>query len=402
LSFAQDFSGAKTLHLSQNYRSSQLILDASTQVIAKSPTSYLRQLQSDILDPTRLEVYHAPTEAAEAEYLVHQIEQMIGGLSYFSLDSGRVADATSMISRSFADFAVFYRLGVQSQPLIEAFERSGIPYQTVGQTPFYERKEIKQILAYLWFSYNPHSLVHLETILNAEKETFKAKTLAQLTSLAETYNLSVWEVVQQFEQFPIFNMSQKKQLQTLALFLKELKEMGDTTPLPNLIELIVQFISQFQSDFTEKYSEQIKRLRLKTVPFENRLADFLETAMLHKETDDYDSRADRVTLMTLHASKGLEFPVVFLVGCEEGLLPYQHGQEPPDLEEERRLFYVGMTRAQQKLILTHTKARLLFGQKYQNKPSPFLNDIENTLKEIKAMSTPKAALKKETTQLKLF
>jgi superfamily I DNA/RNA helicase len=138
------------------------------------------------------------------------------------------------------------------------------------------------------------------------------------------------------------------------------------------------------------------------VPFENDLGRFLEVLALQKETDLYDPRADRVTLITLHAAKGLEFPVVFIVGCEEGLLPYQRSEETPDLEEERRLFYVGMTRAQQRLILTHAKTRFLFGQKYQNEPSPFLNDIENTLKEIKKMAARKAAQEKETVQLKLF
>ncbi|MDZ7261530.1 MAG: ATP-dependent helicase, partial [candidate division KSB1 bacterium] len=137
-------------------------------------------------------------------------------------------------------------------------------------------------------------------------------------------------------------------------------------------------------------------------PFENRLRDFLETAVLQKETDAYDPRAERVTLMTLHASKGLEFPVVFIVGCEENLLPYR--REGADLEEERRLLYVGMTRAQKKLFLTHTKSRFLFGERVQNEPSRFLADIEEALKESRqTFQKPKSRTKeKEELQLKLF
>jgi superfamily I DNA/RNA helicase len=153
LKFQEDFPAAKTIHLSQNYRSTQLILEASGQVIAKSAGERLK-IWSEFLDQTRLDIYQAPTDKAEAEYVVHQIEQMIGGTSYFSLDSGRVTD-DEQATRSFADFAVLYRLGAQSRLLIEAFQRSGMPFQTVGQTPFYEYKEIKEVLACLWLVYNP-------------------------------------------------------------------------------------------------------------------------------------------------------------------------------------------------------------------------------------------------------
>ena len=153
----------------------------------------------------------------------------------------------------------------------------------------------------------------------------------------------------------------------------------------------------------EKSSERLQQLSRRAAPFENRLGDFLESMALQKETDLYDPRADRVTLMTLHAAKGLEFPVVFIVGCEESLLPYQRGDEEPDIEEERRLFYVGMTRAQQRLVLTHAESRYLFGQQMNNLPSRFLDDIEQALKEIK--KSPRRKPAKETPdhiQLKLL
>ena len=391
LQFEADYPQAKNLHLSQNYRSTQLILDASTQVIAKSAASQHLQIWSDFIDQTRLEVYQAATAEAEAEYVVHSIERMVGGTSYFSLDSGRVDD--DGLGRTFGDFAVLYRLNALSQPLVEAFERSGIPFQTVGQTPFYEQKEVKAILVYLWFVYNPNSRLHLEMILERGQSTVEA-----LAAYAGENDLSLWEAVQHSDRPTSLNKGQKKRLKFLAAFLAQLKADAETQSVAQLVERIQQHLSP-----TEKPAEQIRQLIRSAVPFEDRLHDFLAVTALQKETDGYDPRADRVTLMTLHAAKGLEFPVVFIVGCEETLLPYQMDGKETDIEEERRLFYVGMTRAQQKLILSHAKTRFLFGQRRQNHPSRFVNDIEHTLKEIKQMARRSAKKEKpEAEQLKLF
>jgi DNA helicase-2/ATP-dependent DNA helicase PcrA len=330
-------------------------------VIGKSPVSERVKIWSDFMDQTKLVVHQAVSDRAEAEYTVQEIEKMMGGISYFSIDSGRSDNEEK--SLTFADFAVFYRLSAQSQPLIEAFERSGIPYQSVGQTPFYEYKEVRELLAYLWFLHNPDSTFHLETVL-----------------------------------------PKKKQRSQMISFLRSLSTQAEPHSVASLIGLIHRFtLEQRIHPLEETRTERAQQLVSRAAPFANRLADFLESTVLQKETDLYDPRADRVTLMTLHAAKGLEFPVVFIVGCEEGLLPYQRGEEAPDLEEERRLFYVGMTRAQQKLILTHAKTRFLFGQRQNNEPSRFLNDIENALKEFKEVAARKPAkAQPETVQLKLF
>ena len=349
LQFKQDFPTAQTVRLSQNYRSTQLILAASSQVIAKSPDSRPLELWSEIGDPLKLEVYQAATDKAEAEYTVHEIEKMVGGTSYFSIDSARVSDDDSSPARPFADFAVLYRLNGQSQPLIEAFQRSGIPFQTVGQTPLAEHKEVRLVLACLWRLHNPKSTFHLEQVAS------------------------------------------KKQVQIITPFLVSLADSA-VTPAAILVEQIQQFlVDRSILALDEKSSEYLQQLRRRAIPFEKRLGDFLESLALQKETDAYDPRADRVTLMTLHAAKGLEFPVVFIVGCEENLIPYRREEQPVDLEEERRLFYVGLTRAQQKLILTYAKRRFLFGRRYENQPSPFLADIENSLKELKKRVANKPA-----------
>jgi uncharacterized protein (TIGR00375 family) len=357
--FEQDFPGATRLHLNQNYRSTQLILNASRQVIIKSTEEYAHlQLWSEMQEDSRLDIYSAPTAKAEAEYVVHQIEQMVGGTSYFSLDSGRVKD-DGIPGRTFGDFAVLYRLGAQSRLLAEAFKRSGIPYQTVGQTPLYAHKAVKPILAGLWFMAYPETSFHLEKIFS------------------------------------------KPRAAEIASFLRSLEP---AQPIARLIEQIYHFAQERHLlPAEEKNHEPIHRLILRAVPYDKRLEEFLEATALYSETDAYDPRAGRVTLMTLHAAKGLEFPVVFIVGCEEDLLPYRRAGQPFDLDEERRLFYVGMTRAQQKLILTHARSRFLFGRRTEAQPSPFLGDIENALKTFQQMARPKPPeTKKARVQLKLF
>jgi DNA helicase-2/ATP-dependent DNA helicase PcrA len=348
LRFEQDYPGARVLSLSRNYRSSRAILDAATQVIARNPDRKSVQILAEFADEVRLDVYRAPTDKAEAEYVVHQIEQLVGGTSYFSLDSGRTDGATPAAARSFADFAVLYRLSAQSRLLIEAFDRSGIPYQTVGQTSLYETKAVREVLAHLWRLYNP-----------------RAPLLA-----AQVANLRHLEAGQ---------------------------------PVARLIEQVIERLAeQRKKPVSDADAERLRQLALRGVPFGERLGDFLEMTALQSETDVYDPRADRVTLMSLHASKGLEFPVVFIVGCEEGLLPYERKGEPVDVAEERRLFYVGLTRAGRKLVLTHARKRVLFGQFTENAPSRFVGDIEAALKEIQARQYRPPERKPESGQMSLF
>ncbi len=363
--FQQDFPRARILQLDQNYRSTQTILDAAVQVIgAGNERKDARQIWSDFVNQTKLALYQAPTDKAEAEYVVHQIEQLVGGTSYFSLDSGRTSGNEAEV-RAFGDFAVLYRSRAQSRLLIQAFDRSGIPYQTVGQQPLTAYKEIRQIMAYLWLAVNPTSPYYQEQI---------------------------------------YANARRKDLARIGVFLPRLQAMANEKSVAELIDVVAEFI---RIDLAQKPSqaqhERMESLRRRATAHGTDLRAFLEALLLQKETDLYDARADRVTLMTLHAAKGLEFPVVFIVGCEEGLLPYTLAGREPDIEEERRLFYVGMTRAQQRLILLHARRRLLYGQRMSNEVSRFVHDIEETLKEIRAMSNGKG--KKpvvEDLQLSLF
>jgi DNA helicase-2/ATP-dependent DNA helicase PcrA len=368
LSFVNEYPGARQVHLTQNYRSSQGILDAARQVIAHNPDRTEMPLLAQFADAVKLDVHAAPTDKAEAETVVHQIEQMVGGTSYFSLDTGR-ADGLPAAVRDFSEFAVLYRLNAQARPLIEAFDRSGIPYQVVGQASLWAGKTPRRVLALLWLLHNPRSAVHLEQMLDAAGLTTPADAALRLHTLLTTGS---YDLATALREFAITAPPRERQrAETLATFWPALASARPTATAGELVERICIFWG---------VEDDVRgRLMSRTIPFGARLVDFLEAARLESEADAYDPRADRVTLTTIHAAKGLEFPVVFVVGCEENLLPYVREGTPTDVEEERRLFYVGMTRAREKLVLTHANGRFLLGKRLENAPSRFVGEIEAAL-----------------------
>ncbi|NJN81838.1 MAG: UvrD-helicase domain-containing protein [Caldilineaceae bacterium] len=411
VSFADDFPDAKTVRLSQNYRSTQLILDAAQQVIARNPDRAALEIWSEFATQTRLSVHPAPTDRAEAEYVVHQIEQMIGGVSYFSLDSGRVDDrfdGADGSARSFGDYAVLYRTSAQNRTLAEALDRSGFPYQIVGQTPLTGHADIRYLLAHLWLLVNPRSTVHWDIVLNQGRSIFAPEMLDEIAGIA-------WHggglTPGALERIRLLRLSgaQQRRVESVVTRLRLLSASAEERPVAHLIDLLITQVDDgIGTTATPAQVERRQQLQRRAALYDNRLQEFLESMLLEREADAFDPRADRVTLMTLHASKGLEFPVVFIVGCEEGLLPYVREGEPTDVEEERRLFYVGMTRAREKLILTHAGSRFLFGQRLKSQPSRFVEDIEDALKELSRMPAMPSAVRvaksaaESGEQLKLF
>jgi len=320
--FLQDNPAARIVRLVRNYRSTSTIVTASSQVVASPPSAPIAKTVRDMHE--RIAIHSAPTERAEAESVVKAIEQMIGGHSFFSIDSGR-AIAAPETQRSFADFAALYRTDAQSPPLIEALERSGIPYKKNSHRPLTSEPGVRALLQEL------------------REDGDDATLVDDLRAAAE-----------------------------------RLAARGDTDAVVAFQRLI---------GLAESCGNDRTRLE--------------DAAALTTDAEFWDARADRVSLLTLHAAKGLEFPVVFIVGLEDGLLPL-HWNEPDEaaIAEERRLFYVGMTRAKDRLILSHARQRLWRGRVRMFEPSPFLRDIEAELVRHQPMQA--ARTRPQDRQLKLL
>lgn len=327
LRFAQDFPSAKTIQLTRNYRSSSAIVSASAQMITPSTLVADRKVQAMLEDTGKVVIHHAPTDKAEAEFVVHTIEQMIGGVSFFSLDSERT-DAEREADYSFSDFAVLYRTEAQADAIEQAFLRLGIPFQRHAHKCLSE-----------------HSMV--QRLLQAMDQGDAQGTIAERL-----------------------------------------------------------FAAQAEIEATEKDPSGLVTQRLQAIAEHcgDRWEQFLSEVHLGQDADIWDERADRCSLLTLHAAKGLEFPVVFIVGCEDGLLPLSWDDALSDQEtaEERRLFFVGMTRAQQRLFLSHARKRLWQGRVRQRQASPFLRDIEERLLELSRPTRSQHKATEKRAQLQLF
>jgi superfamily I DNA/RNA helicase len=408
LAFAEDYPGARRLRLTRSYRSPQSLLDAAGQVLAANPDREAVKLWSEFAEQVKIDVHPAASEHAEAEYVVHQIEQMVGGTSYFSLDSGRVDGRTgaraTTVMRDFGEFAVLYRLNAQVGPLAEALDRSGIPYQVVGQASPYAARPLREVLACLWLLRNPGSRVHLDLLLAVGKTPPGAEYLDQVAEIAAGHGFDLAAAFGDAASRHTFKAAQRPRLAALARAWQAFVGAWDgqarvTELLAHAYALVAGLRGEAADGETPAW---YRALLLRAAPYGARLGEFLEATALARAADAYDPRADRVTLSTLHAAKGLEFPVVFLVGCEAGLLPYLPAKGHADVEEERRLFYVGMTRAQGRLLLTHARRRFLFGRQLAPEPSPFLDDIEQVLKEVRASDYQPPKPKAEDAQLRLF
>ncbi|WP_437785816.1 UvrD-helicase domain-containing protein [Sorangium sp. So ce1097] len=348
--FQQDFPDARVIRLKRNYRSSRPIVEAALQVIAPSPTLGPRELVPSVGGAERVAIHEAPTEAAEAEHVVHTIERMLGGSTFFSMDSGRVASPLSIGEVAFSDFAVLYRTEAQSEALREAFARSGMPFQRRS-----ERRVVERAAS--------------EALARALAGTPPGPLAARLKGAAARLRE---EVAQPGPTAPAEGAA--------APGAADAARLGEAD-VDAALELLLPLAERCGGD----------------------LDRFLVELAVSSEVDAWDPRAERISLLTLHAAKGLEFRVVFLVGCEDGLLPLRFpGRGEPDTAEERRLFYVGMTRARERLFLTRALRRARHGKVEETEISPFVREVEERLLQ---RITPDDAQKKRAggdRQLKLF
>lgn len=370
LSFENTFKGAKMIRLEQNYRSTQNILNAANGVISNNTMRKGKTLWTENAVGDKIEVHTSDSERDEAQFIAKTI-----------LDG--VADG-----RKFSDFAILYRMNAQSNSIEQALSRSGIPHRVIGGRRFYDREEIRDMVAYLQVINNPHDDVRLGRIINVPKRGIGATTLEKVSEIAAGLGESIYSVIKDADVYPQLSRAATKLKSFVALIdgLMEAEQSGDYS-LAELYNLILEHTDYEKYLKTEKDNpdvriENIEELSSNIIKFEEdyaeeaSLSNFLEEISLQTDIDNYDAEADSSVMMTLHSAKGLEFPVVFIAGLEEGVFPsIATMMNPDELNEERRLAYVGITRAKEKLYITKAKSRMLMGHTSYNKVSRFVNEI---------------------------
>jgi DNA helicase-2/ATP-dependent DNA helicase PcrA len=362
--FAESFPGAATMVLSENYRSAPNLLEASGHVISAGNAAGVPPLVARLFGEGMLTIYEAATDSAEAEYIVHQIEKLVGGTSMFSHDSGRVESGESG-EKTFGDFAVLYRTNAQSRLIVEAFERSSIPFQVSGEKPLSEYEVVRNVIAVL------------KIVSGGQVDPDEEATLKKSMHIRK--NDQAWEGMITIAAQAFRTSGVKAALDTFITW-------------PGFAELLNN----------EKGGKELLDRLLRIAGLNNSFQTFADYLQLQQGDDAIERRAEKVSLLTLHAAKGLEFPVVFIAGCEHGLVPLVREGKEYDPLEERRLFYVGMTRAKELLYLTGARRRTIYGKINEARPSPFLADIKEELKTYEKAMKKKTVKKAESEQMNIF
>lgn len=380
LNFEKDYPTAHTVMLEQNYRSTKTILDAANGVIQNNDERKDKNLWTENAQGEKITYYRAQSERDEAQYIVAKIKEEIEKGHY-----------------SYDDFAVLYRTNAQSRVIEETFMKSNIPYNIVGGHKFYERKEIMDILSYLGLVANPNDSLSFERVINVPKRGIGNASFEKLRMFAGDAGMNLSEAA---ANVMMANAIPARARNAIANFGQTMKEIGTDVKMKTVTEITeailektgyLDELKQTKSLENQARIENIEEFISVTQNFDdkyepadsetgNRLVDFLADLALVSAQDDVDENAKQVTLMTLHAAKGLEFPVVFMPGMEEKLFPLARAAEKPnELEEERRLAYVGITRAQKKLYMTNAFSRMLYGRMQNNPASRFMEEIKPEL-----------------------
>jgi len=377
LSFQNDYPKSKTIALNQNYRSTATILDAAKQIISKNGQRIQKDLFTDNLKGDLVEIREAYDEGEEASLVIAEAERLVREKGFKA-----------------GDCAVMYRINAQSRALEEACMHKGTKYRLVGGIRFYKRREVKDLMAYLHMVHNPLDDVNVGRVINVPPRGVGAKSMQQLADWARNRDMALFSAMQEIasarlagEECPVaITKKAATSLADFAVMMEKLIELSNNAPVVDLVDRIVEdtgfrnFIQNSEDGPQERW-ENIMELRNTAQEFNaetppDGLATLLERLALVADVDSYEDAEDSITLITLHQAKGLEFPVVFMVGMEEGLLPHSRSLDDEDqLEEERRLCYVGMTRAEKRLYLTRAFRRSIFGATRPGEASRFLRDI---------------------------
>jgi DNA helicase-2/ATP-dependent DNA helicase PcrA len=367
LEFERDFGGAQVIALEQNYRSTNAVLRAANAVIAHNRERKPKNLWSDLGEGEPVRVVEVEDEHAEARFVAAEIASLV--------DEGWTG----------SEIALFYRTNAQSRVVEDVLVRQEIPYQVIGGPRFYERAEIKDAVAYLQAIDNVYDAVSLLRIANRPRRGIGDTTMARLQTYADAQSLSLWEALGEAEEAGIA-AAPLKSVQRFRTLMESLMAGALELPVPELLERVLErsgYLASLEAERTVEAQGRIENLmelvgvarEYQAASAEPSLSEFLQGISLYSDQDALEEERSLVTLMTLHNAKGLEFRAVFLIGMEEGVFPHARSIEEGGLEEERRLAYVGLTRAQERLTLTHASARSLWGSRNYNLPSRFLDEL---------------------------
>ncbi len=398
------------IRLKQNYRSSQTILNASHQVIAAADddqenASQRSRIYSGIEGINTIRILETDSAKAEAVAVGKAIEKMIGGVGFYSFDFGKVDGSDDPKSYGFSDFAVLFRAGFQGEIIAEILLKAGIPCQVANKNYVMQNKGRNVIFSFLKLIDSVGSYIDFERISKYTDWQIKARSMTSFIAWGIQHKFSLRKALENVQRFPVPGISKEDQRQ-LAIFVNRLQALRNETVRMPIDEKINFIFKSLNSIYFDKYSDQRDEFNSPAGEFGLNTAEFLTKMALQTDTDLYDPKVEKVALLTLHAAKGLEFPVVFITGCETDLMPFRPPEgEVQDVGEERRLFYVAMTRARDVLYLTYAKKRRVYGKLGQREPSPFLTDIENKLKQYvceRSVKRPSKDARKRQMQLKLF
>lgn len=379
MDFENDYPEAVTIKLEQNYRSTKNILAAANAVIENNINRKKKELWTENATGEKLTCYEARDEKDEAAFVATTIGKQ-----------------KTIFNASYGDIAILYRTNAQSRVIEETFMRQGIPYTMVGGLKFYDRKEIKDIMAYLRVIYNPLDSVSLQRIINVPKRGLGATSIGKISAFAEENGLSIFDVIADVDtlsQIPGITARVKKPLELFTTFILQMMDYQMNMSLADFIERVIEdsgYLAELKADDDPQSESRIENLKefvgvareFEKTEERPTLEDFLARLSLVSDIDNADMEEDRVTLMTLHSAKGLEFPIVFLIGMEEGMFPHSRTlMDESEIEEERRTCYVGITRAERKLYLTNARCRTIYGRTNAFPPSRFLAEIPEEYKE---------------------
>ena len=368
LDFEHDYPDTTTIKLEQNYRSTQTILDAANAVVSNNRARKAKALWTDEGAGDPVHVRELADEHEEARYVAGQIERHV--------DGGGSRD----------EIAVFYRTNAQSRVLEDTLVRYGVGYQVIGGTRFYERAEIKDALSYLNLLVNPADVVAFQRIVNSPRRGIGQTSLGRIVGYANTVGETVWDVASRPEEVPGLGSAAVKAVGRFMSVMERLQERAETASVGDLLKETLDetgYVEALEAERTIEAQGRLENLEelvgvareYDAAAEDPSVGQFLEQIALFSEQDNLRDEEGIVTLMTLHNAKGLEYPIVFIIGCEDGVFPHSRAVEAGDLEEERRLCYVGITRARKELYLTYARTRTLFGGRDWNLRSRFLDEI---------------------------